>query len=157
MATNRAMKAAHSIIENVKSVNVIFWDSPQVAVQLASIIDTAADLPALEAQAARVEELERRSCPHCDGQGWYEVTGSAHDPRCDGSCVHCPVPVPEQEQCQSCSGTGDILAAERDALQRRIDEAKALAEIVLPWVSNYLKAHEAASRLLRILRGESAS
>ena len=44
-------------------------------------------------------------CPHCDGKGWIEVTGMAHDPYCDGTCTNwnCPVPVPEQQQCP-CGG-----------------------------------------------------
>jgi hypothetical protein len=41
-------------------------------------------------------------CPTCGGQGW--TTGSAHDPRCDGSCRNCPIPV--QEQCEFCDGAG---------------------------------------------------
>ena len=40
-------------------------------------------------------------CPHCGDQGWTEVTGMEHHPRCNGSCDgRCPVPVQEQEQCQ---------------------------------------------------------
>lgn len=47
---------------------------------------------------------EPQDCPHCGGRGWIEVTGSAHDPRCDGTCsVGCPVPVREQQQCP-CGG-----------------------------------------------------
>ena len=46
-------------------------------------------------------------CGICEGRGWYEVTGSAHDPRCDGTCsIGCPVPVQEQEQCGACYGSG---------------------------------------------------
>jgi len=48
----------------------------------------------------------RETCPFCNGDGWYVVTGSAHDPNCDGTCKNCPIPVQEQEQWQNCEGRG---------------------------------------------------
>jgi len=65
--------------------------------------DVAAEL---QRYAAALRQRATGPCPRCNGQGWYIVTGSEHDPRCDGSCLHCPVPVPQQEQCQVCNGTG---------------------------------------------------
>ena len=41
-----------------------------------------------------------KTCPKCEGVGWY----ADHDPNCNGSCDHCPV----QVQCEECEGTGKI-------------------------------------------------
>jgi len=58
-------------------------------------------------QTRRVIEPQPEKCGHCGGAGWYEVVGAAHHPDCDGSCRLCPIPVPEQQQCQ-CSNGYDI-------------------------------------------------
>lgn len=47
-------------------------------------------------------------CRTCHGEGWVERVVPAHDPACDGSCLYCPVPVREQEQCDECRGTGRV-------------------------------------------------
>lgn len=54
------------------------------------------------------EQPGPEECPNCEGRGWNEITYSTHDPRCDGSCEFCPVPVLAQEQCSLCSGTGKV-------------------------------------------------
>jgi len=52
--------------------------------------------------AAAPDLLEALKALH-DCPGWTTGTGSAHDPRCDGSCsVGCPVPVEIQEPCEVC-------------------------------------------------------
>ena len=47
-------------------------------------------------------------CPDCDGFGF--TTGTGHHPSCPGDgqfCMsHCPVPV--QEWCDTCGGTGKL-------------------------------------------------
>jgi len=46
-------------------------------------------------------------CPDCKGVGFFIVAG--HDPACRGDCAEkglCPIPV--QEICERCEGTGEI-------------------------------------------------
>ena len=42
-----------------------------------------------------------RECPYCDGRGWNTI--AVHDPTDpDGE------PLPEQEQCATCGGSGEV-------------------------------------------------
>lgn len=44
---------------------------------------------------------EPRECPYCDGRGWNTI--AVHDPTDpDGE------PLPEQEQCATCGGSGEV-------------------------------------------------
>lgn len=46
--------------------------------------------------------MPNENCPHCNGEGWYEGSGtkSGHHPDCDGNNCGglCPVPVQVQIQ-----------------------------------------------------------
>lgn len=68
--------------------------------------------------APLLELLAEASCPNpgCFGQGFTTVLGSGHG--CDGTdevCARtCPVPVPEQEQCQWCDEREAALNQEKN-------------------------------------------
>lgn len=48
----------------------------------------------------------REPCPFCNGDGWHMTT--EHNPACTGErCVE-PCPVPGQEQCENCQGSGYV-------------------------------------------------
>jgi hypothetical protein len=55
-------------------------------------------------------EMQEVECDWCSGQGWYEITVTVHDPRCDGTCsIGCPVPSQGQAECGLCGSTGKRL------------------------------------------------
>lgn len=50
---------------------------------------------------------EEVDCFDCNGQGWTVVAGHARDQECyEGHHTNCPVQ--EQEQCDTCGGTGTL-------------------------------------------------
>jgi hypothetical protein len=39
-------------------------------------------------------------CPLCGGHGLVVVAVPGHDPRCEGECRYCPIPIPAEEYCE---------------------------------------------------------
>lgn len=70
-------------------------------------------------------------CGFCSGTGVVTGVGTeaGHAPNCDGSCVHCPVPIAVQiqEQCENCEGTGCELGILVDAASE-LDRLNAIVE-----------------------------
>lgn len=87
------------LVEARDEISRVAFDKVSVSDSIWRAIDRArAALPRVPASPKTVE------CPDCEGDGWY--TAAEHDPRCDGSCDFCPVPV--QRECQTCGGSGRV-------------------------------------------------
>lgn len=70
--------------------------------------EARAERDALLSYKAAWEEVPG-DCPYCSGRGVVIVP--RHDPRCDGSCDCGLCPIPSQERCSECNGTGNIKSA----------------------------------------------
>ena len=53
-------------------------------------------------------------CPECGGTGVLSFVRHAHHPDCDGSCRRCPVAVEDQETCNLCHGSGEVILPEEE-------------------------------------------
>lgn len=96
----------HALSETVRRAwKPQYGSTPEETLDLtrAAVIQAEAALDVL-AQPCQCEVA--RECPYCDGRGWNSIAVHASD--CDGSCRQCPVE--DREQCETCGGTGEVVA-----------------------------------------------